>query len=241
MIKAYMNWSGGKDSAFCLHEVLQKKEYQVACLLTSMNNAYDRVSIHGVRRSLLEAQASSTGIPLQTFELSENPGMQEYEQRMQQKIIELKKQGCTHAIFGDIFLEDIRAYRENNLEQSNIKAVFPIWKKNTSLLAKEFIEAGFKAIVVCVNERYLDKSFCGRLLDDSFFNDLPSGVDPCGENGEYHSFVFDGPIFTAPVKFIKGELVYRKYDAPQIKDEASPSSYGFYFYDLLPDNDPGPV
>ncbi|MEP6681927.1 MAG: diphthine--ammonia ligase [Parafilimonas sp.] len=233
---AFFNWSGGKDSALALYKVLQSKKYYVQNLLTNVNAVHDRISMHGVRRSLLEAQAASIGIPLQTIELPEQPTMIEYEQNMMHKIEALKSEGCTTAIFGDIFLEDLKLYREHKLEQANIECIFPLWKMNTTELMKEFIAVGFKAIVVCVNETYLAKSFCGRLIDESFVNDLPKNIDVCGENGEFHSYVFDGPIFKQPIKFYKGEIVYKKYEAPKIDDDNNQSNntYGFYFCDLLP-------
>ena len=253
MISAYMNWSGGKDSSLCLHRVIQERRYKVDCLLTSVNAFHDRISMHGVRRDLLTAQAASIGLPLQTIELPEQPGMQEYEQVMSEKIVELKNSGCTHALFGDIFLEDLRRYREEKLQSLDIHCVFPLWKIPTPQLMEEFIGSGFKAIIVCVNEKWLDRSFCGRLIDASFLQDLPEDVDPCGENGEYHSFVFDGPIFSSPVPFKKGEIVHRQYKAPASGapvNTTSPggnpdsttcnpmdqlSQTGFYFCDLLPE------
>jgi uncharacterized protein (TIGR00290 family) len=232
--KAFMNWSGGKDSALCLYKALQLKEYNIECLLTNVNASHNRISMHGVRRSLLEAQAASIGIPLQTIELPEQPTMQEYEEMMPKKLNELKSSGYNKAIFGDIFLEDLKNYREQKLKQLNIDCIFPLWKMDTTELIKEFIALGFKAIIVCVNENYLGKSFCGRMIDESFINDLPANVDVCGENGEFHSFVFDGPIFKQPIKFSKGETVYKLYDAPKQKDASA--KYGFYFCDLLPVN-----
>lgn len=237
MNKAYMNWSGGKDSSLCLYRVLEEKQYEVTHLLTSINAIHDRISMHGVRRSLLLQQAQRLNIPLHTIELPEQPGMNDYERAMMEEVRTLKQAGCTHALFGDIFLEDLRVYREKKLEQENISCVFPLWKKPTDLLMEDFLRAGFRSIVVCVNEKFLDKSFCGRVIDESFVNDLPPNVDPCGENGEYHSFVFDGPIFADPIPFTKGEIVCRKYEAPRNGDNCTmdePSQYGFYFCDLLP-------
>lgn len=233
---AFFNWSGGKDAALALYKILQSKKYHVQYLLTNVNAAHDRISMHGVRRSLLQAQAASINIPLQTIELPEQPSMKEYEQNMMQKIEALKLSGCTTAIFGDIFLEDLKLYREQKLKQANIECIFPLWKMNTTELIKEFIAVGFNAIVVCVNQTYLDKSFCGRLIDESFVNDLPNNVDVCGENGEFHSYVFDGPIFKRPINFYKGEIVYKKYESPKIDDDKDPSNdtCGFYFCDLLP-------
>ena len=233
-----MNWSGGKDSSLCLHYIQQDKSYSIDCLLTSVNSVHDRISMHGVRRSLLEAQARSIGLPLQTIELPEQPGMNEYEQAMMHKVSGLKSEGYTHAVFGDIFLEDLKRYREEKLATMAMQGVFPLWKISTSALMQQFLQLGFKAIIVCVNEKFLDKSFCGRLIDESFVQDLPDNVDVCGENGEYHSYVFDGPVFKHPIPFTKGEIVYRQYQAPaQAQDNCNsmnqPSEYGFYFCDLL--------
>jgi uncharacterized protein (TIGR00290 family) len=231
---AFFNWSGGKDSALALYKVLQVDQYNLKYLLTNVNAAHDRVSMHGVRRNLLEMQAASIGIPLQTIELPEQPTMQQYEEQLLHQIKKLKSAGCSKAIFGDIFLEDLKCYREQKLKEVEIECIFPLWKIDTKQLMHEFIVLGFKAIIVCVNEMYLDKSFCGRLIDESFVNDLPENVDACGENGEFHSFVFDGPIFKQPINFIKGDVVYKTYDAPKINDNNSQSNYGFWFCDLLP-------
>lgn len=234
---AYFNWSGGKDSALALYKILQQGRYKINYLLTSVNAAHNRISMHGVRRELLLAQAVSIGIPLTTIELPEQPGMSEYEAAMMEKVNELKNKGCTHAVFGDIFLEDLRLYRKQKLAPSGIECVFPLWKSNATQLVHEFIDLGFKTIIVCVNEQYLDKSFCGRIIDKDFLNDLPENVDPCGENGEFHSFVFDGPIFKTPIAFTKGEIVYRTYAAPKNTEDncgAAVPSYGFYFCDLIP-------
>ena len=233
----FINWSGGKDCALCLYKVMQQQSHNVVRLLTSVNASHNRISMHGVRRELLHAQSESLRIPLQTIELSETPGMQEYEMQMQNAIDELKKDGCTHALFGDIFLEDLRAWRQNKLHQAGIIADFPLWKLPTYELIEEFIYSGFRAIVVCVNAKYLDESFCGRIIDRSFVNDLPPNVDPCGENGEFHSFVFDGPIFRVPIHFTTGEIVYRTYPAPKSDNDGSketePEQVGFYFCDLV--------
>jgi len=234
--KAFFNWSGGKDSALALYKAMLSNEYTIQCLLTNINRVHDRVSMHGVRRSLVEAQTASIGLPLVTVELPEEPSMQEYETMMLEKVNALKTSGCNKAIFGDIFLEDLKNYREQKLKAAGIECVFPLWKIDTTELIKEFIDKGFKAIVVCVNEQYLNKSFCGRMIDASFINDLPSTVDVCGENGEFHSFVFDGPIFKQPVQFNKGSIVNKKYKAPKAADDNNehPADYGFYFCDLIP-------
>ncbi|OLY93791.1 MJ0570-related uncharacterized domain-containing protein [Cnuella takakiae] len=238
-MKTYFNWSGGKDSSLALHYVLQNPALQVSALYTSVNAAHNRVSMHGVRRELLEAQARSIGLPLHTAELPEMPGMSDYERIMEKGVSQLRAEGFEAAIFGDIFLEDLKRYREEQLARLSMPCLFPLWQKDTRELIAEFIGLGFKAVIVCVNGRHLDESFCGRIIDESFLADLPDSVDPCGENGEYHSFVFDGPIFQQPIAFTVGEKVYREYAAP--KDEKnqcfSPTPQppsGFYFLDLLP-------
>jgi uncharacterized protein (TIGR00290 family) len=236
--EAYMNWSGGKDSALCLDRVLRDAGYRVDCLLTSLSATHDRISMHGVRRELLNIQAAHIGLPLQTIELPEEPSMEEYENVMSKKCRELRKSGLTHAIFGDIFLEDLRIYRENKLRELDLQCRFPLWKIPTRQLMDEFIALGFKAIIVSVNESLLDRRFCGRLLDAAFLRDLPPTVDPCGENGEYHSFVFDGPIFKIPVPFRVGEIVHKTYKAPVTPSNGpmearSPVLYGYYFCDLI--------
>ena len=226
-----MHWSGGKDSALALHKIQSGNDFDIEVLLTNVNAAHNRISMHGVRRELLEAQAQAIGIPLETIELSEQPEMNEYEGEMRKKVSSLKERGLDHAVFGDIFLEDLRKYREEKLSELSIQALFPLWQIDTQDLIKEFLQLNFKAIVVCVNEAYLDKSFCGRIIDDSFIKDLPAGVDVCGENGEYHSFVFDGPIFMQPINFKEGEIVRRTYPGPKL-DGQNASDYGFYFCDI---------
>ena len=228
--KAVFNWSGGKDSALALYEILQKKEYEISYLLTSVNTAYNRVSMHGVRVELLEQQAKEIGIALKQIRLSEMPSMEDYNREMFTTMKQFKAEGIDYSIFGDIFLEDLKVYRENQLAQVGMHGVFPIWKRDSKELIKEFIDQGFKAILVCVNEKYLDKSFAGLLIDKEFLNNLPANVDPCGENGEYHSFVFDGPIFKNPIQFSLGEVVHRKYE----KGAVDNFDTGFYYLDLVP-------
>jgi uncharacterized protein (TIGR00290 family) len=237
-MKAYMNWSGGKDSSLALFKILNENKFSITHLLTSINKSYDRVSMHGVRRSLLEAQALSLNIPLKTIELPEQPTMEEYEQLMNKKVSAIHSLGISHTIFGDIFLEDLKQYRIDKLNPLGIEAHFPLWKIPTINLMNEFIRVGFKAIVVCVNANFLDQSFCGRIIDQSFVDDLPLNVDVCGENGEYHSFVFDGPIFKNEIPFTKGEIIHRIYKTPaKTNDDACKVSEeeinkGFYFCDL---------
>lgn len=238
-LKSFFNWSGGKDSTLALYHILKDKQYSVEKLLTNVNNQHRRISMHGVREELLEQQAGSIGIPLQKLVLPDQPSMATYEEYMKQTMNQLQQEAYTHSVFGDIFLEDLKKYRENQLAKVGMTGVFPIWKRDTTELMHEFIDLGFKTIVVCVNEKFLDKSFCGRIIDENFIADLPNNVDVCGENGEFHTFAFDGPLFRNPIVFRKGEIVYRKYAAPKEEDDdcfqaASSDHYGFYFCDLLP-------
>ncbi|RYJ45105.1 diphthine--ammonia ligase [Flavobacterium beibuense] len=225
--KTYFNWSSGKDSALALHYLLQDKNYSVDFLLTSVNSHYDRVSMHGLRKELLLKQVEAIGIPMTTIELPLQPSNEDYEAIMRAKVDELLEQNYTTAAFGDIFLEDLKVYREKQLEPFGIKAVFPLWKKDTKQLLTEFIDSGFKTITVCVNGTKLDKSFVGRVIDHDFIKELPDDVDPCGENGEFHTFCFDAPYFKKPVDFTIGETIYREYDNHGTKT-------GYWFCDLLP-------
>lgn len=238
--KTYFNWSGGKDSALSLYHILKDQRFDVQLLLTSINSAFDRVSMHGVRTSLLHKQAEALGLPLQKIELPEQPTMAEYNEILLKNVNLLKDNHFTHAVFGDIFLEDLRAYREQQLNEVGIKAHFPIWKRDSKELIHEFIDLGFKTVVVCVKSELLDPSFAGRVIDKNFINDLPNGVDPCGENGEFHTFVFDGPIFNQAINFTLGEKVFREYTSPKNKEDSCyvenpPAPMGFWFCDLLPE------
>jgi len=239
MYKSYFNWSGGKDSALALHYAIQNK-VGVEKLLTNVNAVHNRISMHGVRRSLLEAQAKAIGLPLDTIELPEQPSMKDYENAVVEKLNALKYEGFTSAVFGDIFLEDLKQYRESQLATIGFQAIFPLWKRNTTELMHEFIDLGFKTMVVCTKAEVLDESFTGRVIDRDFLKDIPAHVDPCGENGEFHTFVYDGPIFQKPVAFTTGEKVFREYIAPKDnKDQCftlqpQAANMGFWFCDLLP-------
>ncbi|MBX0292903.1 diphthine--ammonia ligase [Hymenobacter sp. HSC-4F20] len=225
-----MNWSGGKDSALALYHALRNPALHVTDLLTSINAHYGRVSMHGVRVALLQAQTERIGLPLTQLALPENPDMAQYEQQLRTTLVPLQARGIRYSVFGDIYLEDLRRYREQQVAQVGMEALFPLWQRPNAELLREFFALGFRAVVVCVNEQYLDASFCGRLLDEEFLRDLPPGVDSCGENGEYHSFVFDAPYFSHPISFRPGELVRRSYPAPVAGGQAA----GFWYRDLLP-------
>ncbi|SHL47745.1 MJ0570-related uncharacterized domain-containing protein [Chryseobacterium carnipullorum] len=230
--KAVFNWSSGKDSALALYKVLQENRIEVTTLLTSINKEFQRISMHGVHVSLLEKQAESLGLPLIKMELPKEPSMEEYRELMNKTMSEIKAMGVTQSIFGDIFLEDLRKYREEQLQSIGMEAVFPLWNKNTTELIHEFLDLGFKTVVTCVNETYLDKSFAGRIIDRDFIRDLPENVDPCGENGEFHTFTFDGPIFKEPVQFEIGETVKKTYPKPKADGKDQEEEYIFWFCDL---------
>jgi uncharacterized protein (TIGR00290 family) len=212
-------WSGGKDSAMALRTLLQRKDIRVTALLTTVTEDYERISMHGVRRELLLRQAESIGLPLHEVRIPPQCVNPIYEARMEEALRVHYAGGVRKIAFGDIFLEDLRAYREKNLARMGMTALFPIWKRDTRELIQFFHAQRFRAIAACVDPKVLASSFAGRELDESFFCDLPPTADPCGENGEFHTFVFDGPIFRFPIPVRTGEVVNRD---------------GFVFCDLLP-------
>jgi len=226
--KAVFNWSGGKDSTLALYKILRENKYEVVSLLTTLNEKYNRISMHGVRSELLEQQAANLGLPLRKIMLPEMADMETYAALMGKVTSEMKAMGISVFLFGDLFLEDIRTYREKQLSGSGIRPEFPIWLYNTRKAAHDFIRFGFKAVLTSVDASKLDESFAGRLYDERLLSDLPQGVDPCGENGEFHTFVYDGPLFSKPVNFTIGETIHKTYQLP----DKSVSS-GFYFTDLV--------
>jgi uncharacterized protein (TIGR00290 family) len=211
-------WSGGKDSAMALHMLLQRSDVHIVALLTTVTEGYERISMHGVRRELLQRQAQSIGLPLHEVHIPPQCVNPIYEARMEEALRIHFDQGVRRVAFGDIFLEDLRAYRERNLARIGMTTLFPIWKRDTRDLIREFQANRFRAVAVCIDPKILTPTFAGRELDDSFFRDLPPHADPCGENGEFHTFVFDGPIFHSPIPVRTGEIVTRD---------------GFVFCDLL--------
>jgi uncharacterized protein (TIGR00290 family) len=218
--KVLVSWSGGKDSSLALYEIQKNGSYDIVALFTTITRDYDRVTMHGVRRNLLEEQVRAIGITLHEVFMPKNVSNEEYNRIMEREMKEAKERGISVLVFGDIFLEDIRKYREENLSKVSMKGVFPLWKRNSRELVKDFIRLGFKAIVVCVDSNVLTKDYIGRIVDEKFLEELPSNVDPAGENGEYHTFVFDGPIFKRKVNFEKGETIFRENR--------------FYYLDLTP-------
>jgi uncharacterized protein (TIGR00290 family) len=207
-----MSWSGGKDSAMALHEVRRTQQYDIVALVTSVSDEYRRISHHGVREELLEDQADAIGVPLQKVYLpsgSNHPCTNEtYEQIMGDVMARYKAQGVETVAFGDLFLEDLRAYRERNLGKANMRGIFPLWKRDTAQLAREVIALGFKSYLSCV-EGKVGPGFVGRAYDQDLLAALPPGIDPCGEYGEFHTFVYDGPIFRRPVAVRVGDIVIR--------------------------------
>jgi uncharacterized protein (TIGR00290 family) len=215
-----VSWSGGKDSCLALYELRRSRNYNVAALLTTVTRDYDRISMHGVRRTLLERQASSLGLPLHQVLISKDATNEEYEAMMGEALAQYRERGINSVAFGDLFLEDVRAYRDQFLAGHGMRGLYPVWHRDTHEFVREFIGLGFEAVVTCVDPRVLDQSFAGRMINEGFLSSLPSRVDPCGENGEFHSFVFDGPSFSERVRFSVSEVVSRG---------------GFCFCDLLPE------
>jgi len=219
MEKVILCWSGGKDSAISLYEIQKGKKHEVVSLLTTITEDYDRVSLHGVPRILVEQQAKSLGLPIEEVFISKASSNEEYESKMKETLTRFKQNGVSSVVFGDVFLEDVRQYRENNLSKLEMKGLFPVWGRDTAELTRSFIALGFQAITTCVDSKVLDKRFLGRMVDKHFLAELPPNVDPGGENGEFHSFVFNGPIFKERIAYTLGEQVLRD---------------SLYFCDLLP-------
>ncbi len=217
--KAWLSWSSGKDSAWALHIMRQRGDFEIAALLTTVNQKYQRVAMHAVRESVLEQQAAAAGIPLVKIPIPSPCPNEVYERAMSAAMAQARSEGVTHVAFGDLFLEDIRKYREENLAKCGMTPVFPLWLKNTRELANEMIVSGLRAYLTCVDPRKLDRSFAGRAFDDQFLTDIPAHVDSCGENGEFHTCVVAGPMFASPIDVSVGEIVERD---------------GFVFADVVP-------
>jgi len=205
--RVILAWSGGKDSSLALYKL--KNKYEINALITTVTKDYNRISMHGVRVNLLKAQAESLGLPLQIVFIRKNSTNEEYERAMRNIMMYYKGRGIEKVAFGDIFLEDVRRYRENNLKKIDMTALFPLWGEDTHTLAEKFIKLGFKAIVTAIDSKFLDKKFVGRSYNEQFLEDLPDNVDPCGENGEFHTFVYDGPIFKTKMEIKIGKVVQR--------------------------------
>jgi uncharacterized protein (TIGR00290 family) len=216
---ALLSWSSGKDSAWALHVLRQLAEVEVVGLVTTVNEEFDRVAMHAVRRELLEAQAAAAGLPLWVVPLPNPCPNAEYEQRMTALVARARAEGVECMAFGDLFLEDIRRYREHQLAGTGVEPIFPLWGRPTGELAREMLAAGVRAHLTCVDPRLVPKELCGRLWDEALLSDLPEGADPCGENGEFHTFVSAGPMLNQPLRVSLGQVVERD---------------GFVFADLSP-------
>ncbi|CEG26460.1 diphthine--ammonia ligase [Bacillus sp. B-jedd] len=199
-----VSWSGGKDSGFATYKLLQEGNYIVDSLFTTITEDYQRVSIHGIRENLLEKQAESLGLPLRKMYIPKDCPNEVYQQRMDEMLESLQKEGITAVMFGDILLEDVRSYRENLVRNHGLKAIFPLWGLSTNKLIKEFTALGFKTITTCVDTEQLPSKFLGQVIDDDFLKELPEKADPCGENGEFHTFLFEGPLFKKKIDMIVG-------------------------------------
>jgi uncharacterized protein (TIGR00290 family) len=217
--KILLSWSSGKDSAWALHVLRGQDDFEVAGLITTINSAFDRVAMHSTRRALVEMQAQAAGLPLTAIPLPWPCSNQEYERIMRDVCARAVAQGVTAIAFGDLFLADIRAYRERQLKNTDLEPLFPLWQIPTGELARDMILAGLRAKLVCVDPAKLAPDFAGRDFDSQLLADLPAGVDPCGENGEFHSFVYAGPMFTQEIPVVAGERVERD---------------GFWFCDVMP-------
>lgn len=217
--KAWLSWSSGKDSTWALHVMRQRGDFEITALLTTINRTHNRVAMHAVRESLLDAQAAAAGLPLVKVGIPSPCPNEIYECAMAEAMARASAEGVTHMIFGDLFLEDIRKYREDNLAKCRIAPVFPLWGRDTRILAQEMLAGGLRAYLTCVDPEKLDATFAGRAFDEKLLADLPASVDPCGENGEFHTFACAGPIFASPIPVDVGDIV--ELD-------------GFVFADLLP-------
>ncbi len=207
MKPAIASWSGGKDSVLALHTILNEKDYKIKTLFTISSIEYGRVSIHGVRNEIIKKQANSIGLPIHLIHLPKNVDNNKYQSIMKGEMTRLTSKNIFSVVFGDIFLEDIRKYREANLSKIGMKGIFPLWGKSSGDLARKFLDLRFKAIITSVDSNLLDGSFIGEIFNDEFISAIPKNVDPCGENGEFHTFVFDGPLFSHPVKFKTGKTI----------------------------------
>jgi uncharacterized protein (TIGR00290 family) len=206
--KAIVSWSGGKDSALALYEVAA--DYDIVALLTTVTSGYERISMHGVRTALLEQQAAALHYPLEQVPIPPRCSNDDYESRMRSALDHHRSAGVTQVICGDIFLEDVRRYREERLLGNGLTGVFPLWQRDSGELAKRFIHLGFRAVLCCIDTHVLDERFAGRVYDETLLAEFPATVDPCGENGEFHTFVFAGPNFAEPVPYTLGEYVLRE-------------------------------
>ncbi|HOS84095.1 MAG TPA: adenine nucleotide alpha hydrolase [Bacteroidales bacterium] len=224
-------WSSGKDSAMALHILQESNEYEIRALLTTVYKPYSRISMHGIHEDLLRKQVQHLGIPLRIVYMNDASNM-EYENTMHKTLLEFKQQGIDTVAFGDIFLEDLREYREQQLQKVDMKALFPLWKKNTLELSQYFTNHGFKSIVCCVNDAELTEHHVGVNYNSNFVSQLPSSVDPCGEHGEFHTFCYDGPIFTSPVPIVTKDICYKPLEKNSCTMPYESKTKGFWYCNI---------
>jgi uncharacterized protein (TIGR00290 family) len=235
--QSIFNWSGGKDSALALYYCLQDPEIEFKYLVTTINDAADRISMHGVRVELLIKQAESIGIPLYQIRLPEMPDMETYDNTMRQHLEYFRDEGITHSIFGDIFLEDLKKYRDSRLSEVGMTGIYPLWKRNTKELINEFLDRGFGTVIACTQQHL--EYIVGQEITPELIKSLPGNVDVCGENGEFHTFAFKGPVFKKEIKYKLGEKVFKEYKTPENPDKSchpdtTKKLSGFWYCDLIP-------
>jgi len=237
MPKCIFNWSGGKDSSLALYHCLQNPDLDIRYLVTTINDAVDRISMHGVRVELLIQQAESIGIPLYQIRLPEMPDMETYDNAMRLHLEHFREEGITHSVFGDIFLEDLKKYRDNRLAEIGMTGIYPLWKRDTTELINEFLSLGFGTVIACTMEHLED--IAGQEITPELIASLPEGVDVCGENGEFHTFAFKGPIFKKEIRYKLGEKVFKEYKTPESTSDdpvhgETKKLTGFWYCDLIP-------
>jgi uncharacterized protein (TIGR00290 family) len=234
--KVTISWSGGKDSAFALFKVLRSGNYEVRGLHTVINSETKRVGMHGVREELIERQAESLGLPLQKLYLDSSESHDQYTTLMRDYYQQCARENFDAVVFGDIFLEDLKAFRDGLLQSAGLRGLYPLWETNTKQLAEEFIIEGFKTLICSANAKHFTRAHMGTLLDVAFLKTLASDVDPCGENGEFHTFVYDGPVFKKSVDFERGEIVRKVYSYQKVDADGRVEKLetAFLFQDFLP-------
>jgi len=236
MKSCIFNWSGGKDSSLALYHCLREPDIDIKHLVTTINDAADRISMHGVRTELLIKQAESIGIPLYQIRLPEMPGMSEYDEVMRYHLSKFRAEGITHSIFGDIFLEDLKAYRDARLAEIGMTGIYPLWKRDTHEVINKFMNLGFGTVIACTQAHL--GHLAGQEITPELIASLPYDVDVCGENGEFHTFTFKGPIFSKPINYKIGEKIFKEYIAPKSTGDSCSSTSdeinGFWYCDLLP-------
>jgi len=235
--KCILNWSGGKDSSLALYHCLKNPELDIKYLVTTINDSVDRISMHGVRTELLIRQAERIGIPLYQIRLPEMPDMETYDSTIRKHLEHLRNEGITHSIFGDIFLEDLKKYRDDRLAEIGMTGIYPLWKRNTRELISEFFELGFGTVIACTQERL--ERIAGKEMSEELILSLPDDVDVCGENGEFHTFTFKGPIFSNEIKYKTGVKIFKEFKAPENTNDTDVSGptkkrAGFWYCDLIP-------